>query len=110
MLLDLYLSPYPSFREKPHCKSVKSIDLTNVTKNCKQLLTSVSVLVGQLPPLFFICFIILFLFLLNFLHLNIRWSTVSSSSSSHGHIGLHVLPAAWNYLGPTERIFIKFDI
>ena len=32
MLLDLYLSPSPSFGAKPHCKSLKSIDLTNVTK------------------------------------------------------------------------------
>ena len=49
------LSTYLSFIAKPHCKSLRSIYLTNFTKNCKYLLTSVSVIVGQLPPVFF-CF------------------------------------------------------
>ena len=31
----IYLSTYPSFIVKRHCKSVKSIDLTNFTKNYK---------------------------------------------------------------------------
>jgi hypothetical protein len=60
-------------------------------KNLQIITTSVSLLVGQLPPLFFICFIIPYLWLRNFLHWNIKWSAVSSSSS-HGHIALSVSP------------------
>ena len=52
---------------------------------------SVSFFAGQLPAVLFICCIIPFLWLINFLHLNIKWSTVCSSSS-HGHIGLFVSP------------------
>ena len=57
---------------------------------------SVAYVSGQLPPVFFICLIISFLWLRNFLHLNIKWSTVTSSSS-HGHIGLSVNPSLYNY-------------
>ena len=44
---------------------------------------------------FFICLIISFLWLRNFLHLNIKWSTVCSSS--HGHIRLSVSPSLYKY-------------
>ena len=57
---------------------------------------SVSFVAGQLPPVFFICLIISFLCLNSFLHLNIKWSTVSSSSS-HGHIRLSVSPSLYKY-------------
>ena len=55
---------------------------------------SVSFVAGQLPPVFFIC-LISFLWLRSFLHLNIKWSTVCSSS--HGHIGLSVSPSLYKY-------------
>ena len=34
-LRSISVSPYPSFIAKPHCKSLKSVDLISVTKNCK---------------------------------------------------------------------------
>ena len=57
--------------------------------------TSVSFVIGQFPPVFFICFIISFLWLCNFLHRNSKWSVVCCSS--HRHIGLTVLPNLWRY-------------
>ena len=62
----------------------------------KLILIRVLFFAGQLPPVPFICCIISFLWLLNFLHLNIKWSTVRSSSS-HGHIGLSVCPNLCQY-------------
>ena len=56
---------------------------------------SVSFFAAQLPPVLFICCIISFLWLLNFLHFNIKWSTVCSSS--HGHIGLSLSPNLCKY-------------
>ena len=58
---------------------------------------SVSFVAGQLPPVFFICLINSFLWLRSFLHLNIKWSTVCSSSSSQGHIRLSVSPCLYKY-------------
>ena len=57
---------------------------------------SVSVVAGQLPPVFFICLIICSLWLRSFLHLNIKLSTVCSSSSQ-GHIRLSVSPSLYKY-------------
>ena len=100
MLLDLHLSTYPSFAAKPHCKSLNSIDLTYVTKkivnNYRRVFHYSWV---NCHHCFFICFIIAFLLLRNFLHWNIRWSAVcsSSSSSSHGHIGLSASPNLYRY-------------
>ena len=48
------------------------------------------------PPVSFICFIILFLWLVNLLHWNIQWSAVCSSSL-HGHMGLSIIPNLWRY-------------
>ena len=56
----------------------------------------VSFVAGQLPPVFFICLIISSLWLRNFLHLNIKWSTVCSSPSQ-GHIRLSVSPSLYKY-------------
>ena len=80
--LSICLSVCLSVIVKHHCNSVKSIDLTNFTKIGRYSLASVSFVVGQLPPVIFICFIISFLWLRNLLHRNIKWSVVSSSSSS----------------------------
>jgi len=77
------------------------MDLTNFTKICKLLLTSVSFVVGQLPPVFFICFIISFLWLRNFLHWNIKWFAICSFSSSQEHILLSISTYLWRY----DRIF-----
>ena len=57
---------------------------------------SVSFVAGQLPPVFFICLIISSLWLHSYLHLNIKWSTVCSSSSQ-GHIRLSVSPSLYKY-------------
>ena len=57
---------------------------------------SVSFIAGQLPPVFVICLIISFLWLRSFLHLNIKWSTVCSSSSQ-GHTRLSVSPSLYKY-------------
>ena len=53
-LRSVSLSTYLSFIVKSYFKSVKSIDLTNFTKIYKQLLTSVSFAIGQLPPVFLV--------------------------------------------------------
>ena len=57
---------------------------------------SVSFVAGQLPPVFFICLIISSLWLRSFLHFNIKWSTVCSSSSQ-GHIRSSVSPSLYKY-------------
>ena len=57
---------------------------------------SVSFVAGQLPPVFIVCLIISLPWLRHFLHLNIKWATVCSSSSQ-GHIGLTVGPSLYKY-------------
>ena len=57
---------------------------------------SVSLVAGQLPPVSFIYLITSSLWLRRFLHLNIKWSTVSSSSSQ-GHIRLTASPNLYKY-------------
>ena len=72
---------------------------------------SFSFVAGQL---FFICLIISFLWLRSFLHLNIKWSTVCSSSSSSigttAHCGLWPVeqcPSNFSYLPPTLSTFSR---
>ena len=80
-----------TFYSKASLQICKVYRFNKFTKICKYLLTSVSFAVGQLPPMFFICFIISFLWSRNFLHWNIKRSAVCSSSS-HRHIALSVSP------------------
>ena len=74
---------------------------------------SVSLVAGQLPPVFFICLIMSFLWLRNFLHLNIKLSTVFSSSSQ-GHIRFSVSPSLYKYSFmlpcPVNKVIISGNI
>jgi len=66
-------------------------------KICKSF-TIVSFIVGHLPQVSFVCFIILFLWLHNILQWNIKLFVVRSYySSSHGHFGLSISPNLWRY-------------